>query len=69
MSVRYTAKVEAVIPQMVHCTYCGCKFIYEMMVTGYGFGDGGYKWTDAGTCKAEWWFRRMRNRVVYSSPR
>jgi hypothetical protein len=53
MSVRYTAKVEAVIPQLVHCTYCDCKFIYEMTVTGYGFGDSGYKWTDAGTRKAE----------------
>jgi hypothetical protein len=35
MSVQYTATVKVVIPQLVHCVHCNCKFVYEMTVEGY----------------------------------
>jgi hypothetical protein len=42
MPVRYTATVKIVIPQLVHCVSCDCKFIYEMTVTGHGFAESSF---------------------------
>lgn len=41
MAMQYTATLKAIVPQLVHCVYCNCKFVYEMTVTGRGCGESG----------------------------
>jgi hypothetical protein len=52
MSVQYTATVKVVLPQLVHCTYCDCKFIYELTVTGTGCAETGLFTSDKAAKKA-----------------
>ena len=34
--VRYTATLKVILPQLVHCVHCDCKYVYEMPITGIG---------------------------------
>jgi hypothetical protein len=36
---RYTATLKLVVPQMVECAHCGCRFVYEKTVSASGCAE------------------------------
>ncbi|MBN9122509.1 MAG: hypothetical protein J0I06_25750 [Planctomycetes bacterium] len=65
MSTQYTATVEAKVPQLVHCTHCDFRFIYEMVVSGTGSGETGLfrNAADARTAAKEKALARLSRRL------
>lgn len=44
MSTQYTATYKVVLPQLVHCVHCDCKFVYEQTVIGSGVAATGLRY-------------------------